>query len=140
MGFRNSGLASQGIYAGGRRVAANPFQAQGTSAYTSSFIVATAFFDYSAATLTLFENGTQTGSRTFQTAGSTENDAGALGVGAGGLGIAGFFNGDIAELVIIHSAVSTTLRETGEGALAHKWGQTASLDAAHPFKTFPPYA
>ena len=139
LSFRNSATANEGISTGGRRLAANTFQAVGTSAYTSAFTIAMAVFNYAGATLTLFENGAQTGTRVFQTAGNTENDAGGLFIGSSITGASAFLNGDIAEVAIIHSAIGTTLRQRAEGYLAHRRGLNGSLTAGHPFLVYPPY-
>jgi hypothetical protein len=140
IGFRGPDPGNEGISTGGRRLAANSYQAVGTSAYTSAFTIVMAIFNYEAATLTLFENGAQTGTRVFQTAGNTENDAGALVIGANNAGTASFLNGDIAEFAIIHSAIGTTLRQRAEGYLAHRRGLNgSSLTVGHPFLVYPPY-
>ena len=48
------------------------------------------------------------------------------------------FDGDIAEIVIVASAVDTPTRQKIEGYLAHKWGLAASLPAEHPYKDSAP--
>jgi hypothetical protein len=47
--------------------------------------------------------------------------------------------GDVGEIVIYNSALSTQQRQQVEGYLAWKWGLTASLPTGHPYKT-PPIA
>jgi len=49
-----------------------------------------------------------------------------------------FFDGDIAEIIIIADAVSTDTRQKIEGYLAHKWGLESSLPSDHPYKTSAP--
>lgn len=44
----------------------------------------------------------------------------------------------IAEVVIVPSLPSTTLRQQMSGYLAHKWGLTANLPSDHPYKSTPP--
>jgi hypothetical protein len=44
----------------------------------------------------------------------------------------------IGEMIIVPWTVSTMLRQTIEGYLAHKWGLTGSLAASHPYKNAPP--
>lgn len=44
----------------------------------------------------------------------------------------------IGEFIIINGTVDATNREKLEGYLAHKWGTTANLPAAHPFKSVAP--
>jgi len=46
-----------------------------------------------------------------------------------------FFGGDIAEFIAVTGAVSAAERQKMEGYLAHKWGLTARLVDAHPYKT-----
>ena len=48
------------------------------------------------------------------------------------------FDGDIAEIVIVASAVDTPTRQKTEGYLAHKWGLAANLPAEHPYKDAAP--
>jgi hypothetical protein len=48
-----------------------------------------------------------------------------------------FFNGGIAELIIIKQ-YDETLRQKIEGYLSHKWGTQAGLPSNHPFKNLPP--
>ena len=49
-----------------------------------------------------------------------------------------FLNGQICEVGIIPSVVSTLDRQKLEGYLAHKWGLTANLPVDHPYKTVGP--
>lgn len=46
--------------------------------------------------------------------------------------------GDLAEVVIFNSALSTSDRQKVEGYLAHKWGLQSTLPADHPHKTTAP--
>jgi hypothetical protein len=133
----NNGLTT-GFHAGGRRLLADGFQQQAVSSYSSNVTINCAVFNYSAATLSLIENGSVTvNAATFQTAGSTDNDAGDLYVGASFLSAA-LWDGYIAEIIVTHSAASTNTRQRIEGYLAHKWGLTASLPSDHPYKVNPP--
>lgn len=50
------------------------------------------------------------------------------------------FKGDVAEVVVVGSALSLETRQKLEGYLAHKWGLTANLPATHPYKTARPRA
>jgi len=50
-----------------------------------------------------------------------------------------FYDGLIYEVIIIASVVSATTRQIIEGYLAHKWGITDDLPAAHLFKNDAPY-
>jgi hypothetical protein len=130
--------ANGGLSAGGRRETANSFQSTTATAYSSSAKILCAQFDYTNATLTTFESGTQVATRSFQTAGNTPNDAGGLYVGATFVP-GGFWNGIICEIIITHSIPSQSLSEQIEGYLAHNWGLTGGLPGGHPFLTFPPY-
>ncbi|MFM6277302.1 MAG: hypothetical protein ACKN9K_03145, partial [Dolichospermum sp.] len=51
-----------------------------------------------------------------------------------------FWFGIVAEIIIVNSAVTTTVRQLIEGYLAWKWGLTANLLNNHPFKFNPPLA
>jgi hypothetical protein len=51
------------------------------------------------------------------------------------------FAGQIGEVIIFNTTLSTTQRQTVEGYLAKKWGLTTlypALPSSHPFKSFPP--
>lgn len=45
---------------------------------------------------------------------------------------------DVAEVIICSSNLSDADRQIAEGYLAHKWGTTGALPAAHPYKTEAP--
>jgi hypothetical protein len=46
--------------------------------------------------------------------------------------------GNIAEVVVVATAVDTATRQRIEGYLAHKWGLEANLPVDHPYKDAPP--
>ena len=46
---------------------------------------------------------------------------------------------NLAELWVTDSIVTTNLRQTLEGYMAHKWGLSNNLPNDHPFKTIPPF-
>ena len=50
------------------------------------------------------------------------------------------FHGDINEIVIVNSELSTFDRQRLEGYFAHKYGLLGLLPATHPFKINPPLA
>jgi hypothetical protein len=52
----------------------------------------------------------------------------------------GYMSGDIAEILIYNTVLSTAQRQQVEGYLAWKWNLTTNLPAAHPFEDKPPYA
>jgi hypothetical protein len=81
------------------------------------------------------------GSLGFQGAAPTESIARNFNVGNGmplDAYALGTFTGQIGEVVVTHTALSTEDRQRIEGYLAHKWGLTASLPADHPYKTARP--
>jgi hypothetical protein len=92
-----------------------------------------------ATSSSLFFNGTLVGTDTHGSLAST-NAAGVL-IGARYTPeIAGpYLNGDIYEMIVFPSTLSTDDRQKAEGYLAHKWGLTASLPGDHPYKINPPY-
>jgi hypothetical protein len=47
-------------------------------------------------------------------------------------------DGAVGEVVVGNGALSDGDREKIEGYLAHKWGLTANLPAAHPYKSLAP--
>lgn len=49
-----------------------------------------------------------------------------------------WFNGLVAEVVLISTTVNTATRQRIEGYLAHKWGLTSKLPVAHPYKYLKP--
>jgi len=130
--------ANTGFNAGGRRLQFDSFQSQGVSSYSSNVTINCAIFNYSSATLSLIENGSVTvNAATFQTAGSTDNDAGGLHIGASNTGV-NCWDGYLAEIVITEFAVTLSTRQRIEGYLAHKWGLDANLPNDHPYKTTGP--
>jgi len=46
--------------------------------------------------------------------------------------------GDLAEVLIYSTALTTSQRQQVEGYLAHKWGLTPTIQSTHPFSKFPP--
>jgi hypothetical protein len=51
-----------------------------------------------------------------------------------------YYTGDVAELIIVNGIINEDDRQRIEGYLAHKWGSTAYLASAHPYKTSAPLA
>ncbi len=63
---------------------------------------------------------------------------GTYGDGTGTSPQAGFYlNGDIAEVIVYFSALSTAQRQQVEGYLAWKWGLQWALPTTHPYKSSP---
>jgi hypothetical protein len=95
-----------------------------------------------------FHVGTKSGgSGTFSTngearvSGSTSNSALGFNVIRIGNDVAGIDSGlfgNVAEAMIFSYALNLSQQQKVEGYLAHKWGLTANLPAAHPFKNRPP--
>jgi hypothetical protein len=80
-----------------------------------------------------YGNGTDYGSVT--TPGSTLNYTNYyIGTCSGGPA----WLGNIGEILVFNSVLTTSQRQQIEGYLAHKWGMSASLPATHPYKKFPP--
>jgi hypothetical protein len=52
--------------------------------------------------------------------------------------VGGYHTGNIAEVIVGRTSITTEDRHRIEGYLAHKWGLTAGLPSGHPFKTDPP--
>ena len=53
--------------------------------------------------------------------------------------LGGFLNGNIAEIILANSALSTENRQRLEGYYAWKWALEANLPVGHPFKSAPPF-
>ena len=49
-----------------------------------------------------------------------------------------YWNGIIAEIILIPALSDDPQRQRIEGYLAHKWGLTANLPASHPYRNRPP--
>ncbi|MCH7226945.1 M6 family metalloprotease domain-containing protein [Haloferula sp. A504] len=82
----------------------------------------------------IFANATSQGSST---------NAGNIGTMSGGGRIGqvvnhGYYGGDIAEVIMCTGTVGTEDKQRFEGYLAHKWGLTGKLPAAHPYKSAVP--
>ena len=125
---------------GGRRIAANSFAGIDGISHVNQSAIWSGVVNHSTTTLTGWINGTQFGNNTsFQTIGSTENDAGDAYIGGSGIAT-NFWAGTIFEIVVVHSAASVSDRQTIEGYLAWKWGLQANLPASHPYKFAAPGA
>jgi hypothetical protein len=142
--FGAGATAANKVQVGGRRLDADSFASVASSgdASTTLFEIQSGIYDYANSDLYLHINGTLIASSTsFQANGSTsDTDSQLVAIGGGG-GFdftAGFFNGDIGELVALPTAASLDTRQRIEGYLAHKWGLTASLPIDHPYKTVGP--
>ena len=93
----------------------------------------------SGATLNSWANGTQIGPANTAISPFSAATSSPLSIGAGSQPLASeAFVGGIMEVVLVTSSIPTTIRQSIEGYLAHKWGLTANLPANHPYKVNPP--
>jgi len=109
-----------------------------TNNITGSAHIRVGQFDYGAAAVNHWTNGTQDiTAAAFLTAGNTSDTAsleGRIFTGA----TAAPANTDISEVIIVHDTITTNTRQRIEGYLAHKWDLTANLPSDHPYKTVGP--
>ena len=130
--------------AGGRRLDADSFRSIATSAsINTNWRLLGAVADWTGSVLTVYLDAVQDGqdtsfhsggSNTSNTATGSENTCIGSGIDTGGNN----YDGDIAEIVVAHAALSTGDRQKLEGYLAHKWGLTGNLPAGHPYLSAPP--
>ncbi len=90
----------------------------------------------------LFINGTRVGTST-KTDGGTSYANATSGYRLGspnptGTNTAEYFDGNIAEIILMNVAVGDYQRQQIEGYLATKWGLKNSLPSSHPFKVIAP--
>lgn len=93
----------------------------------------------------IWDNGTNTATLTYAGDTNTLNNTNELWIGAyqstSGTtppSASSYLNGQMAEVVIVQSVLSTTDRQKLEGYLAWKWGLQADLPVGHPYKNTPP--
>ena len=119
------GSASGKSGSGGRRLDADAFAGvNGTNSVSTTLLqVDASVFDYSNDDLYLYMNGVQEASNTsFQTTGSTSNTASAAAaIGSMPAGTSQYFLGDIGEILVFHSAHSSTTRQRVRDYLRNKW-------------------
>jgi hypothetical protein len=85
-----------------------------------------------------YTNGTLIGTGTSQSTSPFSVTSGFVGSGSAVSASGRFFDGKIAEIVLLPLVADTTTRQKLEGYLAWKWGLTANLPAGHPYKTVGP--
>lgn len=85
-----------------------------------------------------YTNGTLIGTGSSQSTSPFYVTSGFVGSGSAVSPSVRFFDGKIAEIVLLPSVADTTTRQKLEGYLAHKWGLTANLPSNHPYKVNPP--
>jgi hypothetical protein len=96
-------------------------------------------YNYTAASLMIFRDGQQASTGAFLDAGNssdTSSQTAFIGSAVGGTQL--FYDGKIAEVIAVHSNVTSTNRQLIEGYLAHKWGLSGSLPNDHPYKNAAP--
>lgn len=93
----------------------------------------------------IWDNGTNAATTTYAGDTNTLNNTDQLWIGAyqNNTGTtpptaSSYLNGQMAEVVIVQSVLSTTDRQKVEGYLAWKWGLEANLPVGHPYKNTPP--
>ena len=132
----------------GRRLDTDGFQRiEGGDVVAGELASTAGVFNYQDGELTLFVNGQeQTTVDTFQTAGNTsDTDSLNIRVGAdAALGSPrGFFNGQIAELIVYDRALSATELADVELYIAQKWGPIVlgdcNQDGVVNFSDIPPF-
>ncbi len=112
-------------FIGGRRLYADTLESvtdgSGTLTTGTAFIQ-TAVVNHSSQSLTGIRNGAAFATdATYMGAGTVQNNEAATSVGSQGGGTYGFWNGDIAEIVVFNTALSTADRARVEAYLAAKW-------------------
>ena len=115
-------------FIGGRRLYADTLESvtdgSGTLTTGTAFIQ-TAVVNHSSQSLTGIRNGAAFATdATYMGAGTVQNNEAATSVGSQGGGTYGFWNGDIAEIVVFNTALTTADRARVEAYLATKWGIT----------------
>jgi hypothetical protein len=129
--------------AGGRRLDADSFRSIATSAsINTNWRLLGAVADWTGSVLTVYLDAVQDGQDTsFHGGGSTSDTATNsvhTTIGATGTNNNNTYDGDIAEIVVVHEALSTGDREKLEGYLAWKWGLEANLPNGHPYENAAP--
>jgi hypothetical protein len=121
-----TGQTDSRSFIGGRRVAADTLESITGAASDLSVgttFIQTAAVNHAAQSLTGLRNGAAFGlDTTYMAAGVSENVASSVSVGTQAGGTYGFWNGEIAEIVVFNTALSTTDRARVEAYLAAKWG------------------
>lgn len=117
-------LLASTVSSGGRRLDGDGWQEKAVSATTSTALITSAVFDYTAAELYTGVNGLLTARGGYQSSGNT-SDTSSYGIGVGGpkgeqLG------GDIMEILIYPTKLSSGNIQAVENYLGGKWGITVS--------------
>jgi hypothetical protein len=89
---------------------------------TSDFQIQTGIINYSSGAVAQYVNGSSDGSGTLPTTGSSQTVADETLLGLEVPGGTAYFQGDIAEILVFPTALSTTNRQAVERYLGSKWG------------------
>jgi hypothetical protein len=100
---------------------------------TSAFNIIIAVI--SSGSQVIYKNGTQQSSDTETLTGATSD---SLTIGRFTPGLSEYYEGDLGEMIVYPSSLSTRNRQQVEGYLAWKWGLQGTLPSNHPYKLFPP--
>ena len=104
--------------------------------YNTNTFINTLIINQSPQTISVLSNGTSLYSSTGTwTASDTGNFLTFFGRGDGGSGI---MAGNINEILVYNSVLTTPLRQAVEGYLAWKWNLASSLPVSHPFRNSAP--
>lgn len=122
----DDGLTNSRTRTGGRTLDADSFASvTGSAVIGTNYLYRSSVFDYANTDLFNFVDGVADGSTTsFQTA-TTTSDTAALSATIGastGAPPGAFFSGQIAEILVYHTAHTTAQRLTVETYLKNKWG------------------
>jgi hypothetical protein len=121
---RSSIYLTKSTEAGGRRLDADSFQVVKTSTLSKNeWVIAGSIHNYGAATLSVFKNGIGTDrAGGFQTTGNTPATDSKL-VAVGGTTVfTEYLGGEIAEVIIYNTGLTTNQRQEVETYLNNKWG------------------
>lgn len=141
LGSGNSTGTANAPYTGGRRLDADAFGgASSTTARSAQWVMAMGLVNFTARTADLWVNGALDASgSTLWTAGGNTSNTASNSVALGAIdSLAGFFQGDVAEVGAYVGTPSAADIDRWFGYAAHRYGLTANLPGGHPYKTAPP--
>lgn len=123
LGYKVNGGAKLGATTAGRRTNADSISVEvGQATLSTAWLNNMALFNFNAATLTTYVNATQTETlNPFQTAGNTPNDGGGLAIGSNAALSGGWFQGQIAEILIYQKALNSTELAQVNTYLNNRW-------------------
>lgn len=123
IGYRVSNGAKLGAAAAGRRNNADAISAEvGQAVLSTAWLNNAVVFNYQAATLTTYVDGTQTDLlNPFQTTGTTPNDGGSLSIGSNLALSGGWFDGQIGEILVYQKVLNSTELALVNTYLNNRW-------------------